>query len=129
MRIAILILLLLSASAFAQQPVPANTEDGRRVMIYPDGTWRLLKAAGPGAATPAPTKSQEGVLEHRYELNQDYTIQLGAGQASIRVRRGEIYPGRILADHAEIDLNGISYAVPRAILHPHPRDATPAPAR
>jgi hypothetical protein len=128
MKLPFLAFLFLSSSAFAEQPMAAVAEDGRHVMIYPDGTWRLIKADPAAAATPIP-KSKEGVSDHHYELNQDYTIQLSAGQASIRVKRGEIYPGRILADHAEIDLNGISYSVPRAILHPRPRDATPAPVR
>jgi hypothetical protein len=65
---------------------------------------------------PASTSSvsQEGIREHTYELLQDYTI-LGNG-ARIRLRRGEQYRGRILVDHAEIDISGISYNVPSGIL-------------
>jgi hypothetical protein len=126
-----LLSLCLAASALAEQPAAATTEDGRKVTIYPDGTWRLTKAApdqGAAASTPAP-KSQEGVLEHKYELNQDYTIPLTPGQ-SRRLHRGDIYPGRILADHAEIDIDGISYSVPRSILHPRVvKDATAPPAK
>jgi hypothetical protein len=57
--------------------------------------------------------------EHTYELLQDYTINIGIpGTTSLRkrLRRGERYHGRILVDHAEIDINGISYSVPSGIL-------------
>ena len=39
-------------------PTAATTEDGRRVLIYPDGAWRLDKSAGAQPAlsdTPSPT--------------------------------------------------------------------------
>jgi hypothetical protein len=64
--------------------------------------------------------SKEGIPEHTYELLQDHTIQIrvGVNGASIRLRRGERYHGRILGDHAEIDIKGISYWVPSNILAP-----------
>ena len=68
---------------------------------------------------PTYSRSQEGVPEHTYELVQDYTI-VTAGWSK-RVRRGERYNGRILVDHAEIDIGGISYRVPSGILS-SPRD-------
>jgi len=63
---------------------------------------------------PTYSQSQEGVPEHTYELTQDYKI-VYAG-ATIRFRRGEQHHVRILVDHAEIDVNGISYSVPSGIL-------------
>jgi hypothetical protein len=65
-------------------------------------------------------RSTEGVPEHNYELLQDHTIRIRGGMngASIRLKRGERYRGRILADHAEIDMRGISYWVPSNILLP-----------
>ena len=60
------------------------------------------------------SRSQEGIPEHMYELQQDYTIDFGG--VRIRLRRGEQYQGRILVDHAEIDRNGRSYNVPSGIL-------------
>jgi hypothetical protein len=66
------------------------------------------------APASTPSLSQEGIREHTYEVLQDYTI-LGNG-ARIRLRRGEQYHGRILVDHAEIDISGISYNVPSGIL-------------
>lgn len=121
MKITIIIVSLFSFATitFAQQPVAAITEDGRKVMLYPDGTWRLIQGANTSKPT---TTSHEGVPEHTYELIQDYTIQLGGGQGSIRLRRGELYHGRILVDRAEIDIRGVSYAVPRGILYAQPRD-------
>jgi vacuolar-type H+-ATPase subunit I/STV1 len=65
---------------------------------------------------PTYSRSQEGVPEHTYELLQDYTIKIGGW--SKRVRRGERYHGRILVDHAEIDIDGSSYPVPSGILWP-----------
>ena len=112
---ATLIILTMLASALAagaQQPVTATTEDGRKVLLYPNGQWRLLRGTGPQIDHSI---SQQGVQDHIYQFVQDYTI--GSGQASIRFRRGERYPGRIFMNHhAEVDVNGVSYAVPRAIL-------------
>ena len=66
------------------------------------------------------SRSTEGMPEHTYELLQDHTIQIRGGihGASIRLKRGERYRGRILADHAEIDIRGISYWIPSNILSP-----------
>jgi len=66
------------------------------------------------AAKSTPSLSKEGVPEHTYELVQDYTI-VGAGWSK-RLRRGERDHGRILIDHAEIDIGGFSYNVPSGIL-------------
>ena len=60
------------------------------------------------------SRSQEGIPEHMYELEQDYTIDFGG--VRIRLRRGEQYHGRILVDHAEIDRDGRSYNIPSGIL-------------
>jgi hypothetical protein len=112
---ATLIILTMLASALAasaQQPVTATTEDGRKVLLYPNGQWRLLRGTGPQVDHSI---SQQGVQDHIYQFVQDYTI--GSGQASIRFRRGDRYPGRIFMNHhAEVDVNGVSYAVPRAVL-------------
>ncbi len=69
-------------------------------------------------AKSIPSVSKEGVPEHTYELLQDYTIIMGGTTTDLRrrLRRGERYHGRILVDHAEIDINGISYSVPSGIL-------------
>lgn len=68
--------------------------------------------------TSGAVTSLEGVPEHTYEITQDHTIQIRAGinGASIHLKHGERYSGRILADHAEIDIKGISYWVPVGIL-------------
>ena len=112
---ATLIILMMLASVFAasaEQPVIATTEDGRKVLLYPGGQWRLLRGTAPQGDHSV---SQEGVQDHIYEFTQDYTV--GSGEASIRFRRGERYRGRILANHhAEVDVNGVSYSVPRAVL-------------
>ena len=65
-------------------------------------------------AKSPPSVSKEGMPEHTYELLQDYTIERPGW--SKRVRRGERYHGRILVDHAEIDIGGFSYTVPSGIL-------------
>ena len=112
---ATLIILTMLASVFAasaQQPVTATAEDGRKVLLYPNGQWRLLRGS---AAQVDHSVSQEGIQDHIYEFIQDYT--LGSGQESIRFRRGERYRGRILMNHhAEVEVNGVSYSVPRGVL-------------
>ncbi len=118
---ATLIILTMLASVFAasaQQPVIATTEDGRKVLLYPEGSWRLLRGTAPQVDHSV---SQQGVQDHIYEFIQDYT--LGSGQASIRFRRGDRYRGRILMNHhAEVDVNGVSYSVPRVVLSAQHRD-------
>ena len=49
MKIAYLIFPILSSVTFvcAQQPIGATTDDGRKILVYPDGTWRLQKQASP----------------------------------------------------------------------------------
>ena len=114
MKATLIILTMLASvlSASAQQPVIATTEDGRKVLLYPEGSWRLLRGTAPQGDHSV---SQGGVQDHIYEFTQDYT--LGSGEASIRFRRGERYRGRILMNHqAEVEVNGVSYAVPRAVL-------------
>ncbi len=66
------------------------------------------------ALASTPSLSREGIPEHTYELLQDYTVNIGNWRK--RLRRGERYHGRILVDHAEIDIDGISYIVPSGIL-------------
>ena len=114
MKATLIILTMLASvvAASAQQPVIATTEDGRKVLLYPGGSWRLLRGTTPQVDHSV---SQVGIQDHIYEFIQDYT--LGSGEASIRFRRGERYRGRILMNHhAEVDVNGASYAVPRAVL-------------
>lgn len=114
MKASLIILTILASAlaASAQQPVTATTEDGRKVLLYPNGQWRLLRGTGPQVDHSV---SQEGIQDHIYEFVQDWTI--GSGQASIRFRRGERYRGRILMNHhAEVEVDGVSYAVPRAVL-------------
>jgi hypothetical protein len=67
-------------------------------------------------AKSTPSVSKEGMPEHIYELLQDYTISTPGSAWSIRLRRGERYRGRILVDHAEVDIDGVSYSVPSGIL-------------
>jgi hypothetical protein len=67
-------------------------------------------------AQSTPSVSKEGIPEHTYELLQDYTVSPRGSPWSIRLRRGERYHGRLLVDHAEIDINGVSYNVPSGIL-------------
>jgi hypothetical protein len=67
-------------------------------------------------AKSIPSVSKEGIPEHTYEIIQDYTVRTLSSGWSIRLRRGERYHGRILVDHAEVDINGFSFNVPSGIL-------------
>jgi hypothetical protein len=55
-----LIVNLMLASAWAQQsPIAAITQDGRKVLLYPDGTWKLAEQAQP-QASPAMGNNPSG---------------------------------------------------------------------
>jgi hypothetical protein len=83
-------------------------------------TKKEERDAAPGQRLSESTPSRPKEADRLYELTQDHTIQIriGLNGASIRLRRGERYHGRILGDHAEIDINGISYWLPSGILVP-----------
>jgi hypothetical protein len=49
------LLLGCAGGAAAQSPVNATTEDGRKVLLFPDGKWKL-------AATPAPSAGKGGFV-------------------------------------------------------------------
>jgi hypothetical protein len=78
------------------------------------GTEQQQQAEIQRAPASTPSVSKEGIPEHTYEILQDHTVLVNGSR--IRLRRGEQYHGRILVDHAEIDINGISYNVPSGIL-------------
>lgn len=56
MRLALCLIALLAAPASAQgdAPVRATTEDGRAILVYSDGTWRLDRSAAERPDAPAP---------------------------------------------------------------------------
>jgi hypothetical protein len=43
MLLALITLFASVIGVFAQQATTATTEGGRKILLYPDGTWRLLK--------------------------------------------------------------------------------------
>lgn len=54
---------VVAMTAFAQQPTTATTDDGRKISLYPDGTWRLLRATpSEPSATPASAKPKDANL-------------------------------------------------------------------
>ena len=48
--LAVLIVGLIAAPAVAQAPIPATTESGQKVLLYPDGTWKFVNQ--PPAVSP-----------------------------------------------------------------------------
>ena len=50
-----LLIGVAACAALAQSPVPATAEDGRKVLLFPDGTWKPVAAstANPMAKPPA----------------------------------------------------------------------------
>jgi sRNA-binding protein len=100
------------AGTKAQQP--AETEQ------QPDTAGQRRQTPVRGHSETITSRSKEGAIEPLYQLTRDHTIQIrfGPNGASIRLKRGERYPGRILGDHGEIDINGISYWVPSGLLVP-----------
>jgi hypothetical protein len=50
---------------------------------------------------------------HTYEITWDYVMGGDTrGEVAMRLKRGQRYRGRILANGAEIDINGVSCTVP-----------------
>ena len=138
MKTTILLFIAVSLvpSVHAQEFIKATAENGTRYALYPDGTWKPLNVASADTrggvqmgSVSAPRlnvnphqRSQEGVPEHTYEFIVDYTLMIGSGKESIRFKRGDRYHGRILASHAEVDVNNVSYSIPRSALNMKPLD-------
>jgi hypothetical protein len=60
MRIILVLLIvsLMSGGAWAQQsPIAAITQDGRKVLLYSDGTWKLAEQAQPQGSGPTANDS------------------------------------------------------------------------
>jgi hypothetical protein len=64
LKIAYLLFSILLGATFvwAQQPITATTEDGRKILIYPDGTWRLFKETGAEPSSGTFEKSSNATL-------------------------------------------------------------------
>jgi hypothetical protein len=64
LKIAYLIFPVVLCATFvrAQEPIMATTEDGRKILVYPDGTWRLSKQPTPEPSTGTYEKSPEAKL-------------------------------------------------------------------
>jgi hypothetical protein len=91
-----------------------QAEMQRREEAAQEAAKQQRQAETQRAPASIPSVSQEGIREHTYEILQDHIILVSG--LRVRLRRGEQYHGRILVDHAEIDINGISYNVPSGIL-------------
>ena len=65
LKIAHLIFPIILGTTFvwAQQPITATTEDGRKILVYPDGTWRLFKQTGAEHSTGTFEKSPNAFRE------------------------------------------------------------------
>ena len=51
------LMLAGAAGAAAQSPTTATTDDGRKVLLFPDGKWKFAAASTAGAAGRANTRS------------------------------------------------------------------------
>jgi hypothetical protein len=64
-----ILVLILAAPVFAQQPITATTDSGRAVLLYPDGTWKYKDEGKSATAAPklqsyakSPTATEKLVL-------------------------------------------------------------------
>ena len=48
--IPLIVNLMLAGASAQQSPIAAITQDGRKVLLYPDGTWKLAEQAQPQAS-------------------------------------------------------------------------------
>jgi hypothetical protein len=60
--IALIFSSIFPVTAFSQQPTTATRDDGRKVLLYPDGTWRLLVDASGTQSTPSTSKPTDAAL-------------------------------------------------------------------
>lgn len=99
-----LLFILSSTLAWSQQPTSATTDDGRKVSLYPDGTWRLIRNTA-GSSTPATTykKSQAaslfvkaangpfGVWMDPEKWKRDNSAEEDPGKVNLFHKRGNAY--------------------------------------
>lgn len=88
-------ILAYTSAVFSQQATIATTEDGRKVLLYGDGTWRLLKQAPIAEAN-----------EKTYQRSKQATsfVKLANGQFGIWFN-----PSKWKQDHKENDPSNTSF--------------------
>ncbi len=65
-----LLAIVLFASTFAFSQIAATTSDGRRILIYPNGSWRYMDS------TTNSTSYQSGSINSLYSEAYDYAYEI-----------------------------------------------------
>lgn len=99
----VLLTLLIGRTGALAAGVDATTDDGRKVVLYPDGTWKFKDAAassgdkGPSTKPSSATevvKSQKGFFELWYDPEKWSTnsgLKSGAAEFSLKHSSGDAY--------------------------------------
>jgi hypothetical protein len=76
---------VLSMTVLAQEPATATRDDGRKILLYPDGTWRLLQDTS-GAPSSASTTNAPGITGAKTASKpQDATLFVKAAKGPFGV--------------------------------------------
>ena len=121
-----MLLALIVASVigvFAQQATTATTEDGRKILLYPDGTWRLLKTPvsepSTARAYQRPTeaklfvkapKGPFGVWINQQKWKQDAPVEEDASKITFRHKKGDAY-AMLIAERLSIPTESLKKMV------------------
>ena len=122
----IIIIITLFASVigvFAQQPTTATTDDGRKILLYPDGTWRLLKTPvsepSTARAYQRPTeaklfvkvpKGPFGVWINQQKWKQDAPVEEDAIKITFHHKKGDAY-AMLIAERLSIPTESLKKMV------------------
>jgi hypothetical protein len=122
----IIIIITLFASVigvFAQQATTATTEDGRKILLYPDGTWRLLKSPvsepSTARAYQRPTEAKLlvkmptgpfGVWINQQKWKQDAPVDEDATKITFHHKKGGAY-AMLIAERASIPIEKLKKIV------------------
>jgi hypothetical protein len=124
--IAVMLLAPIVASVigvFAQQATTASTEDGRKILLYPDGTWRLLKTPVSEPRTARsyrrPTEAKLfvkvpigpfGVWINQQKWKQDAPVEEDATKITFHHKKGGAY-AMLIAERASIPIEKLKKIV------------------
>jgi hypothetical protein len=120
------IILILFASVigvFAQQATIATTEDGRKILLYPGGTWRLLKTP---VSEPSTTRAYQrpteaklfvkapkgpfGVWINQQKWKQDSPVEEDATKITFHHKKGDAY-AMLIAERLSIPTESLKKMV------------------
>lgn len=112
--ISLFLLILLQGSVHAADSIQATTDDGKKVMLYPDGTWKYADQKATAAAgakgyakSPNATKAVSGPVQNfKVWINEDKWVQKVSDdptKLSFEFKKGDAY-GLMIAERIGMPL-------------------------